>query len=292
MINFKHSTRDNSTIHVLLMLLAICFLATGGIFVKMSELPPINTAFYRVLFSLPFLLPFTFNKITKVSKKEFFVILLAGVFLALDLALWNMSFQYTTVANANLLANLTPFTVIPIAYFIFKEKIPKLFFIGTAITIIGVIVLLSGKIHPSMDNFKGDALSLLTSIFYAGFIVSVYKLRDGVGSNVIMTISAFGSLAVLAIIAYIVEGFYFPCTIKELLPLIGLALVSQIFGQGLLSFCLGKVNVSLSSVVTLTQPAIAAIYSFIIFSEILSLVEIAGIFIVLTGVYLAKENGK
>jgi drug/metabolite transporter (DMT)-like permease len=274
------------------MLLSICFLATGGIFVKMSELPPINTAFYRVLFSLPFLLPFTLNKIVKINKKKFFIIILAGVFLALDLALWNISFHYTTVANANLLANLTPFTVIPIAYFIFKEKMPKLFFVGTAVTVIGIIVLLSGKIHPSADNFKGDMLSFLTSIFYAGFIVSVYKLRDSVGSGVIMTISAFGSLAVLAVIAYVVEGFYFPHTTKELLPLIGLALISQIFGQGLLSFCLGKVNVSLSSIITLTQPAIAAVYSFMIFTEILSLVEITGIFIVLIGVYLAKESGK
>jgi drug/metabolite transporter (DMT)-like permease len=274
------------------MLLAICFLATGGIFVKMSELPPINTAFYRVLFSLPFLLPFTFNKIAKVSKKEFLNILLAGAFLALDLTLWNISFQYTTVANANLLANLTPFTVIPIAYFIFKEKIPKFFFIGAIITVLGVVVLLFGKIQPSMDNFKGDILSFFTSIFYAGFIISVYKLRDSVGSDVIMTISAFGSLAVLAVVILFTEGFYFPYTMKELLPLIGLALISQIFGQGLLSFCLGKVNVSLSSIITLTQPAIAAIYSFVIFSEILSWMEITGIFVVLVGVYLAKENSK
>ncbi|MDR3177624.1 MAG: DMT family transporter, partial [Campylobacteraceae bacterium] len=198
----------------------------------------------------------------------------------------------TTVANANLLANLTPFTVIPIAYFVFKEKIPKLFFIGAVITMAGVIVLLSGKIHPSADNFKGDLLSFLTSIFYAGFIISVYKLRNSVGSDVIMTISAFGSLAVLAVVAYAVEGFYFPYTIKELLPLIGLALISQILGQGLLSFCLGKISVSLSSVITLTQPAIAAIYSFIIFSEILSLMEITGIIIVLIGVYLAKESSR
>jgi drug/metabolite transporter (DMT)-like permease len=274
------------------MLLSICFLATGGIFVKMSELPPVNTAFYRILFSLPFLLPFTMSKITKVKKKEFFNILLAGAFLALDLTFWNISFRYTTVANANLLANLTPFTVIPIAYFIFKEKIPKFFFVGFVITVIGTIILLLGKINPSIDNFKGDILSFLTSIFYAGFLISVYRLRDSVGSGVIMTISAFGSLTVLAIVTIFMEGFYFPFTANALLPLIGLALISQILGQGLMSFCLGKVSVSLSSVITLTQPTIAAVYSFMIFSEILSMVEIVGIFIVLIGVYLAKENSR
>ncbi|MDR1461342.1 MAG: EamA family transporter [Campylobacteraceae bacterium] len=96
MIKSGYLTRNNSTIYVLLTLLAICFLATGGIFVKMSELPPINTAFYRILLSLPFLLPFTFHKVIKVNRKVFLNILLAGVFLALDLILWNISFQYTT----------------------------------------------------------------------------------------------------------------------------------------------------------------------------------------------------
>jgi drug/metabolite transporter (DMT)-like permease len=218
--------------------------------------------------------------------------MLAGAFLALDLIFWNISFSYTTVANANLLANLTPFTVIPIAYFIFKEKIPKHFLIGAILTLAGVLVLLFGKIEPNPDNFKGDLLAFITSVFYAGFILSVYKLRDNIGSDIIMTISAFGSLIVLALAMLFTEGFYFPTTMQGFLPLIGLALISQIMGQGLLAFCLGKVNVTLSSIITLTQPIIAAIYSFLIFSEVLSSAEIIGVFIALTGVFWAKERSK
>lgn len=51
-------TRNNETKYLLLVILSICFLATGGILVKLSNLPPINTGFYRVLFSIPILLPF------------------------------------------------------------------------------------------------------------------------------------------------------------------------------------------------------------------------------------------
>jgi drug/metabolite transporter (DMT)-like permease len=282
--------KNSGTAYLLLIFLAICFLSTGGIFVKMSQLPPINTAFYRVLFSLPFLLPFTMTKISKVGKKEFGIITLAGVFLALDLIFWNISFSYTTVANANLLANLTPFTVVPIAYFIFKEKIPKHFLICGVVTLIGIIILLSGKIEPNINNFKGDALATITSLFYAGFILSIYRLKGSVGSGVIMTISAFGSLIVLAFAVLITEGFYLPRTQDELLPLIGLALISQIAGQGLMAFCLGKINVVLSSIIILTQPAIAAIYSFILFGEALSMMEILGMVIVLIGIYFAKEK--
>ncbi|MGF9923913.1 EamA family transporter, partial [Bacillus toyonensis] len=105
--------RNNETKYILLVFLAICFLATGGIFVKLSDLPPINTGFYRVLLSIPLLLPFVWKELNKVSKKDILLILLAGVFLAGDLILWNVSFHYTSVANANLLANLVPLVIIP-----------------------------------------------------------------------------------------------------------------------------------------------------------------------------------
>ena len=49
--------RGNATKYVLLALLAVAFLATGGIFVKQSGLGPINTGFYRMLFSIPLLWP-------------------------------------------------------------------------------------------------------------------------------------------------------------------------------------------------------------------------------------------
>lgn len=284
--------RQNQTKYILLIFLAVCFLATGGIFVKLSSLPPINTGFYRVLFSIPILLPLSNKQLKKLTRRQVLTMFAAGVFLALDLTFWNISFHYTTVANANLLANLTPFTVIPVSYFLFKEKINKNFILGASITLLGVCLLMSSKISINLSSLsiKGDLLSLITSFFYAGFILTVYRLRDTVSSNVIMLVSSVGSLATLAIAIFITEGFYFPKSMSDLCPLIGLALISQILGQGLLSFCLGKVNATISSVITLSQPVIAALYSFIIFHENLTTFECFAILVTLIGVYLAKSQ--
>ncbi|MGL5797990.1 MAG: EamA family transporter, partial [Cetobacterium sp.] len=84
------------------------------------------------------------------------------------------------------------------------------------------------------------------------------------------------------------EGLHYPKNINEILPLVGLALVSQILGQGLLSYCIGKIDITLSSVLVLSQPIIAALYSYFIFRENLTFQEIFGILIVLIGIYLAK----
>ncbi len=267
-----NNNRCNSAKYIFLIFLAICFLATGGIFVKLSPLPPINTGFYRVLFSIPMLLPFIKKSdLQSLSYKQVVTIVLAGAFLAGDLTFWNSSFSYTTVANSNLLVNLTPFTVIPVSYFLFKEKMTPKFLLGGLVTLLGVFVLMANKVTVSPERLLGDSMSLGASVFYAMFMITVYKLRDTVKSNVIMFLSAFGTLLVLAAVIFFTEGFYVPKNFEELWPLLALALVSQILGQGLLAYCLGKVNASLSSLITLSQPVVAALYAWVIFQEHLNL---------------------
>ncbi|EQC69831.1 Permease of the drug/metabolite transporter (DMT) superfamily [Streptococcus sp. HSISB1] len=286
-----NNNRCNSAKYIFLIFLAICFLATGGIFVKLSPLPPINTGFYRVLFSIPMLLPFIKKSdLQSLSYKQVVTIVLAGAFLAGDLTFWNSSFSYTTVANSNLLVNLTPFTVIPVSYFLFKEKMTPKFLLGGLVTLLGVFVLMANKVTVSPERLLGDSMSLGASVFYAMFMITVYKLRDTVKSNVIMFLSAFGTLLVLAAVIFFAEGFYVPKNFEELWPLLALALVSQILGQGLLAYCLGKVNASLSSLITLSQPVVAALYAWVIFQEHLNLQSIIAIIITLTGVYLAKTQ--
>ena len=290
MINDELSAeRENEHKYIILEILAIAALATGGIFVKLSDLPPINTGFYRVLLSLPILYPLVRKKLHLLGKKDIFLMMLAGGFLAGDLSLWNISFHLTTVANGNLLANLVSFTIIPVSYFVFKERIPPYFLFGTVIVLLGVLCLMFGKIEPSVNNFIGDLLAFSTSIFYAAFMLIVYKLRNRVDAMTIMWVSAWGTCIVLLFVILLTEGIQIPKQIDSWYPLIGLTLMSQLCGQGGLSYCLGKVRASLSSVIVLLQPVIAAVYALILFGETLSSLEILGIAITLTGIYISKK---
>ncbi|KMK51963.1 transporter [[Actinobacillus] muris] len=278
--------------YLLLAMLSICCLALGGIFVKLSEFPPITTGMYRVLFSLPvFFILMKFESHHRImSYKEKGIAIIAGGFLALDLVFWNISFAYTTVANANLLANLVPFTVVPISYFLYKEKLTKSFLLGAGIMLIGLMILMNGKISPTLLHFKGDLLALLTSVFYGLFMISVYKLRYHFSTIQIMAYASIGCLIVLLPLAIGYEGVFLPLTFAEIYPLIGLALLSQILGQGGLSYCLGKINASFAALLVLTQPMIAAFYAYVIFEERLSFLEIISLLIVLIGLYIANKK--
>ncbi|WP_432786825.1 hypothetical protein AAEX37_00884 [Oligella sp. MSHR50489EDL] len=269
----------------------ITCLATGGIFVKLSELGPVTTGFYRVLFSIPMLYPLLrMENNFSLSIKDKVVIFIAGMFLAGDLILWNLSFHYTTVANANLLANLVPFTIIPSAYFFYKEKVSRNFIFSLIITLIGLIVLIKGKVNPTQSNLYGDFLAFTTSIFYAAFLLIVYKVRRRASAIQIMYYSGYGAIVILLISSIGIEGVAYPTSFQALWPLLGLAVFSQILGQGGLSYVLGRISVNLAAVLVLTQPVISAILSYFIFHETLSMQEMLGIFIVLTGIFLVKKD--
>ncbi|UUE09882.1 DMT family transporter [Dickeya zeae] len=70
----------------------------------------------------------------------------------------------------------------------------------------------------------------------------------------------------------------------------GLALFSQILGQGGLSYSLGRITPLLASVLVLSQPVISACYALMIFREKLSPMEMSGIFVVLSGIFFSKRS--
>jgi len=278
-----------SNLSILLAFIAVICLATGGIFVKLSSTAPINTAFYRILFAVILLFPFVYKDLKKINKQDWIIVLFSGVFLAIDLILWNKSFSFTTVANANLFVNLVPFTTIPLSYYLFKEKINKPFLVGILITMVGILVLMS-KNFQSSGNIKGDLLAFLASIFYGLFLIAVYKVRLKMKISTLMFISGLGSLPVLALGISVFEKFEIPTSINDIFFLLALTIFSQLLGQGLLSYSMKKISITLSSIIILTQPIFSAIYAYIIFHETLTSIEILGIIIILFGVYIGKKE--
>jgi len=290
---------QNSTKYLLGVFVAVMFIASGGIFIRESPMPSVTTGLWRMILSLPMMIPFLLmenrnngglSALLKIAPKDLILILIGGVGLGLDLVFWYISFDYTSLANANLFGTAVTFTIVPVSYFVFKEKIPKHFFLGALISIIGLVVLLSGKLDPSPDTYLGDFFAFMASVFYAIFLLAVYKSRDRFGSFTILFYATFSCILTMFIAAVIREGLILPTSFSDIIPALGTALCSSIIGQGILGFCLGKVNASLSSLALLSQPAFAAIYGWLFFRENLSWVEIVGMLITLAGVYFAKKS--
>jgi drug/metabolite transporter (DMT)-like permease len=272
----------------MLQVVAAAFLSSNGIWVRFSSLGLLNTGFYRMVFAIIFLLPMAWKDIPALKKKDWLILFFAGAFLAGDIAVFNYSMTRTSLANANLLVNMTPFVILPVSYFLFKEKIPKFFFVGALVAITGVVILICGKAAPTSMNYQGDLLAFVAMFFYAVYILITYRMRDRLPGNAIMFGCTVSACLVLFVIAGIGEGNQIPTTWHQFWPLLCLGICQQAIGQGLFVHCQGKLSVNLTSIIALSQPAIAAVYSFLIFGEKLSAVEILGIVVVVIGIFLVK----
>jgi drug/metabolite transporter (DMT)-like permease len=74
--------------------------------------------------------------------------------------------------------------------------------------------------------------------------------------------------------------------------LIGLALISQVGGQGMITFALAHLPAPFSSVSLLLQPPVAALLAWLILQEPLSLGQGIGGLIILTGIILARLGSR
>ena len=269
-------------------------IALSPIFVRLSEAGPTATAFWRVAIAVPALWVLYFLKPrgrTRRYSGQWSLLLAAGFAFAGDLAFWHSSIQYTSVANSTLLANLASIFVTLAAWIFLRQRPRGLFLAGLAAALIGVALLVHTSLEFSRTGLLGDALGVVTAMFYAGYILAVKGLRDrGEATLHLMAVTSTITAIFLLPVALASGETLAPATAHGWWILIGLALVSHAAGQGLIAYALAHLAAAFSSVSLLFQPVMAALFAWAILSESLVPLQALGGLVVLAGIYLARRG--
>ncbi len=279
-----------------LLLLGAVAIACSPIFVRLSELGPIATAVHRVLLALPVLLlmqrlaPKEQAERAPRSAADWGLLALAGVMFAGDLATWHWSIGMTTVANATLLANFAPIFVALFSWLVFKERFSRLFLAGLALAMAGAITLMGASLDVGVDTLLGDLVALSCGVFYAGYILSIARLRSRFDTLTVMLWSGLGTFLFLLPLCWGQGESLIAPSLYGWLILLGLAVISHAGGQSLIAFALAHLPASFSSVALLTQPVVAALLAVIVLGELPVVWQAIGGVIVLVGIYLAKRG--
>lgn len=275
------------------MSLGAAAVAFGPVFVRFSELDPLATAFYRMLLALPLLwlwMRVSTPPAEGVDRREQRLIWLAGIFFAGDLAALHAAFVHTSVANSTLLLNLAPVVVTAGAWMVFRERISLTFLAGLVLALAGAWILMRAGSADSNSNLKGDMLGVLAALFYGAYLLTVSRLRRGTPTAVIMYRSALVTTLTLFVMAWWQGSGLLPLSLFGWLMLLGIALISQAAGQGLIVYALAHLPVAFSSVVQLLQPLVAVALAWWFFAEALSAGQLAGGLAVLLGVAVARRG--
>jgi drug/metabolite transporter (DMT)-like permease len=268
-----------------LLLGAVC-IALSPIFVRLSEAGPTATAFWRVALAVPVLWIF-FRGPLKGPKLLF---LAAGIAFAGDLVFWHKSIQFTSVANSTLLANLASIFVTLAAWLLWRERPKPLFLVALALALGGVALLVHTSLSFSGTALLGDALGVVTAMFYAWYILAVKGLRDrGAATLQVMAVTTTLTAVILFPVALASGEQMMPSSAYGWGVLLGLALVTHAAGQGLIAYALAHLPATFSSVGLLLQPVVAAFFAWVLLSEPLVALQIAGGLVVLAAIWLARR---
>jgi len=281
---------------VALVIGAMC-IGLSPILVRLSEVEPVSTAFYRVFLGLPLMFFWMIRSASfihagqerRLNVQDVFILLLPGLFFAGDLGFWHWSIRMTTVANATLFANFAPVFVTLAAVLFFGERFSRGFILALALAMTGAVILIGTSAQMSTDNITGDMLGMTAAVFYAGYLLVVGRLRNRFTTAAIMFWSSLAASIVLLPASWIAGEFSFPQSVSGWVVLVTLAWVSHLGGQGLIAYALAHLSTAFSSVSLLIQPVFSAILAWTLFGEILGPLQITGGFVVLTGIYLARR---
>jgi drug/metabolite transporter (DMT)-like permease len=286
---------------LLALLAGATFIALSPIFVRealATGVGPTAAAFWRVALAVPVLWTvYGLRRRQSVGRgmprnsDKLFLLLAAGLAFAGDLAFWHKSVQLTSVANATLLANLASIFVTLAAWIFLRQRPTPTFLAGLAAALLGVALLVHTSLAFSSTGLVGDALGVVTAMFYAGYLLGVKALRDrGEATLHLMAVTTTITALLLFPVAVATGEPMVPLTAAGWWILIGLAFVSHAAGQSLIAYALAHLPAAFSSVSLLFQPVMAAGFAWLLLAEPLAPLQIAGGVVVLVGIYLARRG--
>ena len=276
---------------IVMIVVGFMGISMSSIFVKFSAAPSAVTAAYRLLWTVLLMSPVTFGnreirqELLHVSRKNFLLSVVSGIFLAFHFTLWFESLHHTSVASSTTIV-CTEVIWVSLGYALFlKGKISPKAVLAIAVTLVGSVLIAFADSSAGGAHLYGDLLSLLAAIAVAAYVLLGRVVRETV-STTVYTFIVYSFCAVMLLVFCLIQqnslfGYGFTGIAVGLL----LAVFSTILGHSIFSWCLKYFSPSFVSASKLCEPVMAAILASFLFGESPTAMQLLGGALILGGVY-------
>lgn len=279
-------------IYYMILFFGVFALSTSAIFVKLADAPAAITAFYRMFFAAVMLLPFLLvnkknrQELRLLSKKQWGLGLLSGIFLAAHYVLWFESLNYTSVASSTVIVTLQPLFSMVGGYFLFKERFSKGAIIGCLVAIAGSIVIGWQDFQISGQALFGDIIAFIAAGIITAYFFIGQHVRKRLSLIPYSVISYGSSTLLLGVFAFSQQTPFCNYSVQTWWSFIGLAFIATILGQTIFNWLLKWLSTSIISMSILGEIIGTCILAYFILNEVISLQQGMGIALILIGLAL------
>ena len=278
--------------------MGVLLLSTSAIFVKMAEAPSGIIAFYRLLFTLAFLVPALLarkkerEQLVHLNGRQLRLAVISGALLAVHWVMWFESLRYTSVASSTVLVSLQPLFSILFGALFLKERVSKWGMVGVFLAITGSAIIGWGDFQVSGAAFWGDVLSFASAGVISLHFLFGQLLRREMDALPYTVVCYTASTVCLAIYALAAGQSFSGYSCQTWGCFLGLALFATVGGQCVFNLLLKYLTASAVTMGILGEPVGTIILAFFIFGESITLQQTAGMLLILGGLWLFFSRKK
>ena len=279
-------------VQYVLLGMGVLLLSTSAIFVKMAEAPSGIIAFYRLLFTLAFLVPALLarkkerEQLVHLNGRQLRLAVISGALLAVHWVMWFESLRYTSVASSTVLVSLQPLFSILFGALFLKERVSKWGMVGVFLAIFGSAIIGWGDFQVSGAAFWGDVLSFASAGVISLHFLFGQLLRREMDVLPYTVVCYTASTVCLAIYALAAGQSFSGYSCQTWGCFLGLALFATVGGQCVFNLLLKYLPASAVTMGILGEPVGTIILAFFIFGESITLQQTAGMLLILGGLWL------
>ncbi|HEX5339877.1 MAG TPA: DMT family transporter, partial [Gammaproteobacteria bacterium] len=276
------------------LLAGAVMISFSAVFVKLVDVPPATSAFYRMLFGGAILLGIQVwrREPMRLKPAALAVLCLAALCFALDLSFWHRSILYVGPGVATLLANFQVFVLAAVGVLVFRERLTWFQIVSIPLAVLGLVLLVGTDWASFSPGYQaGVILGLITACCYAGYILSLRRARvvANAGSPIAtITVVSLLTAILLALAMWPEHASFAIPSWRDAGWLLAYGVFGQVLGWVLISSSLSKVRASQVGLVLLLQPVCAFVWDVLFFGRRFTVVEIAGAVLALAAIYLGS----
>src|SRR3954463_4805421 len=222
--------------------LGVFAIGWSALFVRWSGVPGWTSAFWRLAIAQVVFVPWALSRRgsqpapARGATRD---AVIAGVFFAVDLALFNTAVMMSSAANSTLLGTNAPIFVALGAWLLYRDKPTKRFWGGFGLSFCGMLAIVGMDIlrHPQLG--VGDALAVSGAACYAGYLLFVRRARQTMDALTMSAVSGVAATATLLVTCVIMRTPLWGFPAQSWMAMIGLALVTQVIGHLSVIYALG-----------------------------------------------------
>jgi drug/metabolite transporter (DMT)-like permease len=243
----------------------------SAIFVRWTQMPGIASAFYRLLIASAVIWIILLTRKSSrglISRNMFLLAILGGMFFAADVGSYNVAVLHTTAGGATFLGNNAPIIV------------------GLVTWLLTIVYV--DHAHLPMRIY-GDLLATFASVCFAFYLLVTERLREQMSTLTLVGLSTTASTVALFLFAISTSTPLSVPSGSSLAALAGLGLLCQFTGYLCLTYALGHLPATISSVVLLAVSPLTAVWALFCFGERMTVLQWCGGGLILAAVWIVSK---